>query len=85
MDEKRWWLVAVAALLAVLMLADSIGLAASGGLTVAIVAGILAYRFYRARRPKAGPAVYCLDCGKTLPYTARQCKYCGSASWSMKN
>jgi hypothetical protein len=85
MSEKRWWLIAVAALLAVLMLAGSIGLAVSVGLAAAVGAGILGHRFYRARRPKKGPTVYCLGCGKILPSTARQCKFCGSASWSMKN
>lgn len=85
MDEKRWWLIAVAALMAILMVAGSIGLEASVGLAAAIGAGILGYRLYRARRPKKGPTVYCLGCGKVLPSTARQCKFCGSASWSWKN
>ena len=62
MDEKRWWLIAVAALLAVLMVAESIGLEASVGLAAAIGAGILGYRLYRSQRLKKGPTVYCLGC-----------------------
>jgi len=84
MDPKRWWLIAVAAVLAMLMVAGSIGLEAGACLAAVIGVGMLGRRFYRARRFK-GPVVYCLRCGETLPSTARQCKFCGSASWSMKN
>ena len=72
MDPKRWWLVVVAAVLAVLMVEQSIGLEASVAVAAAIAAGALGYRFYRARNPKKGPTVYCLGCGKTLPSTARR-------------
>jgi hypothetical protein len=85
MDGKRWWWIAVAALLAILLAADSIGLAAGLGLAVAIAAGAVSFRFYRRRNPKRAPEVFCLRCGATLLSTARQCKFCGSASWSMKN
>jgi hypothetical protein len=85
MDGKRWWWIAVAALLAMLMVADSIGLAAGLGLAVAIGAGVQGLRMYRRRFPAKGPEVYCLRCGKTLAATARECRHCGSASWSMKN
>jgi hypothetical protein len=85
MDGKRWWLTAVAAAMAVLMVAGSIGLEAGACVAAAIGAGVLGYRFYRARHPATGPVVYCLRCGETLAPTARQCKSCGSASWSMKN
>ena len=85
MEEKRWWLIAVAALLAGLVLAQSIGWEAGLLLVLAIAAGVAIHRAWRKRNPARGPEVYCLRCGKTLPSTARQCKYCGSASWSMKN
>jgi Flp pilus assembly protein TadB len=85
MERKRWWLVAVAALLAMLMVAGSIGLVAGACLAAAIGVGVLGHRLYRARHPARGPVVYCLRCGQTLPSTARQCRFCGSASWSMKN
>ena len=83
MDLKRWWPMALAALLAMLMLTGSIGL--EGGVCLAAAAGaaFLCHRVYR--RHARGPVVYCLRCGETLPSTARQCNSCGSASWSMKN
>jgi hypothetical protein len=81
MDGKRGWLAAVAVLLAVLMVAGSIGLEAGVCLAAAAGAGVLGYRFLRARGPARGPVVYCLRCGETLPSTARQCRSCGSASW----
>jgi len=85
MGGKQWWLVAVAALLAALMLAASVGIEAGACLAAAAGAAALVYRFLRARRQAKGPVVYCLRCGETLPSTARQCKNCGNASWSMKN
>ena len=85
MDQKRWWLIVVASLLAILVVADSIGLVVGVCLAAAIAAGVAGERFYRRRKPARGPVVYCLRCGETLPATARQCKFCGSASWSMKN
>ena len=57
MDGKRWWLTAVAAAMAVLMVAGSIGLAAGACVAAAIGAGVLGYRFYRARHPATGPVV----------------------------
>jgi len=85
MGEKRGWLVAVAALLAILMVGGSVGSEAGAWLAAAIGAAALGRRWYRARGGARGPVVYCLRCGETLAPTARQCKFCGSASWSMKN
>ncbi len=85
MTGKRWWLVAMAGLMAALMVAGSVGLEAGAYLAAAAGALALGYRFLRARHPAKGPVVYCLGCGETLPSTARQCTVCGSASWSMKN
>jgi hypothetical protein len=85
MGEKRWWLAAVAALLAILMVGGSIGFEAGAWVAAAIGAGVLGRRFYRARQRARGPVVYCLRCGETLASTARRCDVCGSASWSMKN
>jgi hypothetical protein len=86
MPGNRWWIVAVAALLLLIITVhQSIGLATGAGLAVAICAGIAGSRYYRQRHPAKGPEVYCLRCGKTLALTARNCKFCGSASWSMKN
>ncbi len=85
MAEKRWWIIVVAALLAILMVRDSIGLTAGALVAAVIGAGVLGYRAYRRKNPARGPEVYCLRCGETLASTARHCKHCGSASWSMKN
>ena len=84
MERARGWLIAVAALMAAVLLAQSVGVVAGLGLIVLCVAGILGYRFYRNKRPARGPAVYCLRCGEQLAPTARQCKSCGSASWTMR-
>ena len=84
MEGKRWWLIGVAAVLAVLTLVDSIGLMAGVALASVCVAGLVAYRFYRAKNPVKGPSVSCLRCGQSLSLTATQCKYCGSASWTRR-
>jgi hypothetical protein len=76
---------AMAALLAFLFLAQSIGQAAAAMLSAASLAGWTGYRFFRARNPAGAPAIRCLTCGETLSATARQCKYCGGASWTVKN
>jgi hypothetical protein len=83
-DGIPLWLIAVAALLAAVVVIESVGLMAGVGLGAACLAGIFGYRFYRARNPPKGPAVYCLRCGEELPATARGCKYCGSASWTTR-
>ncbi len=84
MQGTRWWLVAVAALMAAVLLAQSVGIMAGIGLIVLCLAGVFGYRLYRRGRPARGAAVYCLRCGEQLAPTARQCKYCGSASWTMR-
>jgi len=84
MEGTRWWLIGVAAVLAAVMVLESLGLMAGIAAGSVCLAGILGYRFYRARNPSKGPAVYCLRCGELLPATARQCKHCGSASWTMR-
>ena len=66
------------------MAVASLGLVAAAGLGAICGAAVLGYRFYRARNPPKRPAVYCLRCGEQLSPTARQCKYCGSASWTMR-
>jgi hypothetical protein len=83
--RPQWWLIGVAAVLAAFFLYQSIGLAASVGLCLAALVGPPIYRFLRARNPAKGPTVRCLICGEALPNTARQCKHCGGASWTVKN
>jgi len=83
--RPQWWLMGVAAVLAALFLYESVGLTAAAGLCAVSIAGLAVYRFLRARNPAKAPSVRCLTCGEILPSTARQCKYCGSASWTVKN
>ena len=83
-DGIPLWLIAVAAVLAAVVVVESVGLMAGVGLGSACLVGIFGYRLYRARKPVKGPTVYCLRCGEALPATARSCKHCGSASWTMR-
>jgi len=84
-DGNGWWLIAVAALLAAVVVIESVGLMAGIGLGAGCLAGIFGYRFYRDRKRASGLTVYCRRCGEALPATARGCKYCGSASWTMRH
>jgi Flp pilus assembly protein TadB len=83
-DGMRLWLIAVAAVMAAVVVIESVGLMAGVGLGSVCLGGIFGYRFYRARNLAKGLTVYCLRCGEALPATARGCKYCGSASWTMR-
>jgi len=82
-DSRRWWLIVVAALMAAIFTWQSIGELGAIVLFVASLAVFAGYRWYRSRNPAAAPAVRCLTCGETLASTARQCKYCGSAKWTV--
>jgi len=82
-DKPRWWLIGVAASMAAIFLYQSIGLAGAMVLVVATIGSFAGYRFYRSRNPAKAAAVRCLTCGETLPSTARACKYCGSARWTV--
>jgi len=76
----RWWMPAVALLVAALFLANYVGFAVTGALVVLTVAVMLGVRGYRSRYSVQSPSMRCTRCGETLPATARQCKSCGSAS-----
>jgi hypothetical protein len=78
------WLIALAALMAAVMLLQTVGPEAAAGLVVITIAGTIAYRRHRARNPRQGLTVYCMKCGEALSATARNCKYCGSASWTLR-
>ena len=79
------WIIAVAAILAFLLLYNAIGLTYAAGLSVISAAGLLGYRYYRARNPPEPPGIRCVRCGEKLRATARQCDACGSASWTWRN
>ena len=82
-DRPRWWLIGVAAVMAAIFLYQSMGQEGTIVLCVGAMAGFAGYRLYRSRRPAKGPSVRCLTCGETLASTARECKYCGSARWTV--
>jgi hypothetical protein len=83
----RIWIILIAALLAALMLIQNVGIEAAAALVVATIVGAMTWRWYRKRHPAPPtdlPEHYCLRCGANLPVTARSCKQCGSAAWSVK-
>jgi hypothetical protein len=73
----------VAALMAAIFLYESIGVVGAVVLVVGFVVVAVGWRAYRRRMPAKAPAVRCLTCGETLASTARECKYCGSARWTV--
>jgi cobalamin synthase len=83
-NQPSMWFVLIAALLAALMLIQSVGVEPAIVLVVATIIGMIAWRAYRRRHPAAPPTNYCLKCGATLPVTARSCRDCGSAAWSSR-
>jgi hypothetical protein len=82
-DRPRWWLMGVATLMAAIFLYGSIGLWGAVVLVVGAISAFAIYRVYRSRRPAKAPGVRCLSCGEALASTARECKYCGSARWTV--
>jgi hypothetical protein len=83
--KPRWWLIGVAAVMAVLMVFDSLGTWAGVGLCALFLASLLGYFWFRSRQPEKPAEIRCIRCGETLRPTARNCPYCGSASWTYKN
>ena len=82
-DRPQWWLIGVAAFMAAIFLYQSMGPVGAIALAVGSLASFAGYRFYRSRNPAKAPPVRCLTCGETLSSTARECKYCGSARWTI--
>jgi hypothetical protein len=83
--RPQWWLILVAAALAALMLYQNIGAAGGGVLFAAFLLGSVGWRFYRGRNPARPAAHRCLTCGETLSPTARECRHCGGARWTVEN
>jgi hypothetical protein len=93
--RPRWW-AWVAGALAILFMFYETGSLILTGLCFAALAGFVIYHIYRSsgrgrasrgqsRGAVIGPARYCLKCGEQLNSNARECRACGSASWSFKN
>ena len=74
---------AVAVLMAAIFLYESIGLTGALLLVAGFVVGTIGWRLYRKRVPVKATPVRCLSCGEALASTARSCKYCGSARWTV--
>ena len=83
MSEKRYWLIGVAALMAAIFLYDSIGPEGVMVLAGGALVGFAGHRFWRSRNRAGGSGVRCLTCGEMLAATARSCKHCGSARWTV--
>ena len=83
--NTRWWLIAIAALVLVAFVFESVGPIFGIGLFLLSIAGWLGYRHYRGKHPEQPPSIYCLRCGEPLKLTARHCAACGSASWTFKD
>jgi ribosomal protein L40E len=78
--KPRWWLIATAAVLAVLTLYYYTG---SWLVVIVFFAGfgiLVAYQSTRARKQSSHA---CVRCGARLNPNARQCDSCGSASWTV--
>ena len=84
-EKPRWWLILVAAAMAAIFLYQSIGRNATLLLLAGYAIGYGAYRFRQSRRSPARAANRCLTCGDTLPASARECRHCGSARWTVIN
>jgi ribosomal protein L40E len=81
MESPRWW-AWVAGVLLVVFLYYETGSLVVVGLCAAALGGFELYRSLRA--PKSA-SVVCMKCGANLNPNARQCRNCGSASWTWKN
>jgi len=80
--KPQWWLIATAAVLAVLTLYYYTGSWAFVALFFAALATFVAYQTIRARKPSS---YACVRCGAKLNPNARQCSACGGASWTVRD
>jgi hypothetical protein len=88
--RPRWW-AWVAGLLAVIFMLYETGSWILTALCFTAIAGLVIYhssgrgRRGGSRGKTTTAARYCLKCGEALNPNARDCRACGSASWSFKN
>jgi ribosomal protein L40E len=85
MDSPRktqWWLIATAAVLAVLTLYYYTGSWVVVVLFFTAFGVFVAYQTMRSRKPSSHA---CVRCGAKLNPNARQCDSCGSATWTIRN
>lgn len=84
MDESprkpQPWLIATAAIVAILMLYYYTG---SWPAVVLLVGALGAFIFYQSTRTNKRLSHQCIRCGAKLNPNARRCDACGSASWTI--
>ena len=80
--RKKWWLIPIAGVLAVMMLYYYTGSWVAVGV---FVAAIGAFVIYQATRSAKISSHTCVRCGAALNPNARECKFCGSASWTVRD
>ena len=82
MDTRKpqTWLIATAAILAILILYYYTGSWVAVMLLLAALAAFIAYQATRTRKLRSH---VCVRCGAQLNPNARQCNSCGSASWTI--
>ncbi len=82
LSKPRWWLIATAAILAVLTLYYFTGSWVIVALFFALLAMLLGYQ---AKRTGKSRSHACVRCGAALNRNARECRSCGSASWTIRD
>jgi ribosomal protein L40E len=79
--KPKWWLIATAAILAVLTLYYYTGSWVMVALFLAAIGGLVGFQKVRSAKPSSN---MCLRCGAPLNRNARQCNACGGASWTTR-
>jgi len=80
--KPQVWLMATAAVLAVLTLYYYTGSWVVVGLFFALFAAFIVFQTMRGSRASVHK---CVHCGAKLNANARQCDSCGSAAWTIRN
>jgi hypothetical protein len=81
--RPAWW-AWVAAMMAIVFLFYETGSWIITALCCTALTGFAIYQTLHREKP-ASASMYCLKCGEKLNPNARECRACGSASWSYKN
>jgi hypothetical protein len=79
-SPRKTWLIATAAVLAILMLYYYTG---SWPAVLLLFLALAAFIAFQSKRPGGRPSHQCIRCGAKLNPNARQCDSCGSASWTI--
>lgn len=79
--RQKWWLIATAAIVALLTLFYYTGSWLMVAIFLAVIGAFVAIERLRAAKPASN---LCLRCGAPLNPNARQCRDCGSASWTAR-